>query len=470
MENDRPLNCRNVAVLTIVFLLALVLFFSAVGAARSQSETDQVNVIALRVTPSVIINYSKVQGEEFNVNITAFGVESLHGFRARIDYDSSLVDCTSVQEGGLLRAFGNTTAFYEINNALGDVYASVNLTSPEATANGDGSLIKLAFEAKGTGETRLVFHDVSLYDSAGSSLSYATVDGYFNNKLNLDFTMPSVLFVITIVSMFLAGKVEPKLKSVVEKEFRVQDAVWFVGLMSVMIYLIVFVRQVTLILMALFLFAYSMLLFTFAYLFSNNRWYIGILPPAVFILLYVFVRETSFWTFYLVNIYGLLFAVLITLYLVGLFTWKATAVFGVLITAMDIVLVLVTGTMIEAAEAARSLSLPVMVSLPLIPLIVTGNGLLMLSLGLGDFFFAGLLGTQTSKRYGKRFAILTVIGMTLSFFIFEVLLVNYLRRAFPGTLMIICGWAPLVIWKELSQRKRPVVKATATSQENEVKD
>jgi len=74
---------------------------------------------------------------------------------------------------------------------------------------------------------------------------------------------------------------------------------------------------------------------------------------------------------YLVNVYGLIFAVLITLYLASLFVWKTTAVFGALITVMDIILVLVTGTMIQAAEAARGLSLPVMVSLPLIPLIIT---------------------------------------------------------------------------------------------------
>jgi hypothetical protein len=334
-------------------------------------------------------------------------------------------------------------------------------------------LVSLAFEVKGVGETSIAFQDLRFYDSTGSQLSYVTVDGYFSNKLILDFTMPLVLFAITLFSVFLNGRVEGKLKTVMEdREFRVRDAVLLVGLMSVMIYLVVFVRQITLVLMALFLFAYCMLLFTFTYVFSKNRWYIGILPPAVFILLYIFVRDTPLWTLYLVNIYGLIFAVLITLYLASLFVWKTTAVFGVLITVMDIILVLVTGTMIEAAEAARGLSLPVMVSLPLIPLIATGNGLLMLSLGLGDFFFAGLLGVQTFKRYGKRFAILTMLGMAVSFFIFEVFLLNYIHGAFPGTLMIICGWAPLVILKEfLGRRSRPLATvASESSQESKDKN
>jgi hypothetical protein len=291
--------------------------------------------------------------------------------------------------------------------------------------------------------------------------------------MNFDIAMPLTLFAVTLVSLYLNRKTESKLKDTMqERQIGVWDAVQLVGFMSVMIYLIVFVRQITLVLMVLFLFAYSMLLFTFGYLFSKNRWYVGILPPVVFILLYAFVRDTSAWVFYLSNIYGLVFAVLITLYLVGLFTWKATAIFGVLITVMDIVLVLVTGTMIEAANVTSSLNLPVMVSVPIIPLVSTEKGLLMMRLGLGDFFFAGLLGIQTSKKYGTRFAIVTAMAMTVSFFIFVVLLLNYLQRPFPGTLMIICGWAPLVIWKELTAKKSLLSETAVTlpSQETKVEN
>jgi len=291
--------------------------------------------------------------------------------------------------------------------------------------------------------------------------------------MNFDIAMPLTLFAVTLVSLYLNRKTESKLKDTMqERQIGVWDVVQLVGFMSVMIYLIVFVRQITLVLMVLFLFAYSILLFTFGYLFSKNRWYVGILPPVVFILLYAFVRDTLAWVFYLSNIYGLVFAVLITLYLVGLFTWKATAIFGVLITVMDIVLVLVTGTMIEAANVTSSLNLPVMVSVPIIPLVSTEKGLLMMRLGLGDFFFAGLLGIQTSKKYGTRFAIVTVMAMTVSFFIFAVLLLNYLQRPFPGTLMIICGWAPLVIWKELTAKKSSLSETAVTlpSQETKVEN
>jgi hypothetical protein len=31
---------------------------------------------------------------------------------------------------------------------------------------------------------------------------------------------------------------------------------------------------------------------------------------------------------------------------------------------------------------------------------------------------------------------------------------TYQIRAFPGTLMIICGWVPLVLFKELQKRSK----------------
>ncbi|MCL6579679.1 MAG: hypothetical protein K6T73_09935, partial [Candidatus Bathyarchaeota archaeon] len=148
---------------------------------------------------------------------------------------------------------------------------------------------------------------------------------------------------------------------------------------------------------------------------------------------------------YLLDMYGIVFAVLIILYLGTLFTWKTSLIFAALLTIMDIILVLFTGAMVSAARHVSVLRLPVLVSLPTLPTITTDY----MSLGLGDFFFAGLLGIQTMKKFGKKFAILSVAAMCISFFIFETILLNYELKAFPGTLMIICGWLPLVILKRL---------------------
>jgi hypothetical protein len=308
---------------------------------------------------------------------------------------------------------------------------------------------------RGAGETSLHLYEEFLYDPSGAHLQYVAYDGYFNNKFNFDITMPLTLLAVTSASLFLNPKTESKLRGVFEeRELGVRDSVLLVGLMVVMITLVVFVREFNLVLTVLFLFSYSLLLFTFSYLLAKNRWYIGILPPAIFILLYVFLRDSFVWTYYLSNAYGLVFAILITLYLAVLFTWKTTVVFGAVLTIMDIILVLVTKTMVQAASAVMSLGLPVLVSLPLVPLITTGGGLLLMSLGLGDFFFAGLLAIQTFKQYGKRSAIVSIVAMIVSFSLFEAAILTSRIRAFPGTLMIICGWIPLVLVQTLRDRKK----------------
>jgi hypothetical protein len=442
------LEHKKVVVFVITCLVCLVFLVVSVGKpALGAIETDaETNEITLIVRPLVIMNYSAVPGEEFDVNMTAVGATDLHGFRMRLGYDSTLVECIRVEEGDLFQGFGITTMSYTINNTARNVYASVNLTSPNATASNNGTLVTLTFQVKGTGETSLHIYDASLYDSAGKYLQYATIDGYFNNKFNFDLTMPLTLLTVTFASLFLNLKTGDKLKGVFEDtEFGVRDAVLLVGLMAVMITLVVFVREISVILMVLFLFSYSLLLYTFSYILAKKRWYIGILPPVIFILLYAFLRDSFVWTYYLSNAYGLVFAVLITLYLASLFTWKTTVVFGVLITGMDIVLVLVTRTMVQAASAAVSLGLPVLVSLPLVPLITTGGGLLSIGLGLGDFFFAGVLAIQTFKKFGKRLTIVSVVAMTISFSLFEAFILTSRIGAFPGTLMIICGWIPVVL-------------------------
>jgi len=329
-----------------------------------------------------------------------------------------------------------------------------------------------------------------------------------------DVAMPLTLFAVTIVAMFLNDKVERKLKMTFEeREFGSKDAVILVAAISVAVSLMVFVPQMAV--MTMFLFAYSAILFIFTYIFSDfgkikaqffcvgflavsfiaatvslfsmgtsvlsaygaaafyglfgfsfialayeetrigfgRRWYLAVLPSALFIILYTFYSRSPIWFPYLLNMYSIVFAILVILYLGSLFTWKTTLIFAGLLTAADIILVLVTGTMVSAATHVNALRLPVLVTLPTIPEIPTSLGVLYISLGLGDFFFAGLIAVQTYKKYGRQLAILSAITMALSFSIFEALILTFNLRAFPGTLMIICGWLPLLLPKVLKGNK-----------------
>ena len=201
---------------------------------------------------------------------------------------------------------------------------------------------------------------------------------------------------------------------------------------------------------------------------AQERWYVAVQPPALFVLLFVFFNlvydGAPVWSPVLLDVFALTFAVLIILYLGSLFTWKTAFVFAVLLTIVDIILVLGTGSMVVAAKQFTNLGIPVLVHLPNLPLIETTQGILFRGLGLGDFFFAGILALQTFKKFGKQAGYASVVAMTVSFAVFEaflpeivVLLEPLLHReigGFPGTLMIILGWLPVAAWKMLSERKQ----------------
>lgn len=266
-----------------------------------------------------------------------------------------------------------------------------------------------------------------------------------------DVAMPSALFAVTLASLLLSEKVESKLKTIFEeRQFTGKDAVVLVVLMGIAVTLIGLGARYGFVnmLMALFLFSYSMLLFLFTYVSLNKQRFLAVVPPAVFVLLYSLLRGTIIWSLYLVNVYAIIFAVLVTLYLGSLFTWKATWIFAVLITLLDVIQVFVTGAMVEAAEAGVTLQLPVVVATPVFP-----SAIGLLRLGLGDFFLAGLLSIQTLKKYGRKPAILSAAAIAVVFFIFEIYLLNYFQGYFPATLIVILGWLPIALWKVKTTKK-----------------
>jgi hypothetical protein len=330
--------------------------------------------------------------------------------------------------------------------------------------------------------------------------------------LSFDVAMPTALFVVTVVAILMNKRIEGKLKTTFEeREFRKRDAILFVVMISVALSVIVFVPQMAII--VVFLLADSALLFTFSYIFSGirkrraqlfclgfglaalvagtfalldpfadswmfygglttyglaafaffailyeqmrkstgERWYLAVLPPALFLLLYLFYSDTPLWFPYFFNIFAITFAILVTLYLASLFTWKIVFIFAGLLTVMDIILVFGTGTMGSAATTLLNLGLPIAVVLPRVPM---QGALSFGGLGLGDFFFAGILATQTYKKFGEKTAVTSALAMAISLGIFYVIQLYFEIMFFPATVSIICGWLPVVAWKMLGERKQ----------------
>jgi hypothetical protein len=197
-------------------------------------------------------------------------------------------------------------------------------------------------------------------------------------------------------------------------------------------------------------FAFSAILYEQMRKTAGERWYLAVLPPALFLLLYLFYQGTLLWFPYFFNIFAITFAILITLYLASLFTWKVVFIFAGLLTVMDIILVLGTGIMGEAATTLLNLGLPIAVVLPRIPI---QGAISFGGLGLGDFFFAGILGTQTYKKFGEKTAVVSALVMAISLGLFYVIQLYFEIMFFPATVSILCGWLPVVAWKLVAERK-----------------
>jgi len=248
----------------------------------------------------------------------------------------------------------------------------------------------------------------------------------------LDISLPLALSLITLAVLFVHTKLSGKVKSLVGgREFKTRDVVLLVVMMGVMVtvlgWTVITIPERAI--MVFFLFAYSTTLFLFTYLLVP-RWYLAIVAPVIFIALYFL-----FWNVYLLNIFAAIFAICISVYLGNLFTWKTTGVFVALLTAMDVVQVLVTGFMVESSEKAIGLLLPAMIVLPSFPL----QGYFML-LGLGDIFLSGLLVIQSTQRYGKRWGFATIVAIGVVFFLLETVLMNSGIEKFPATVLVIAGW------------------------------
>ncbi len=93
---------------------------------------------------------------------------------------------------------------------------------------------------------------------------------------SLDLAMPIALFLVVTVAMLLNKRIEGKLMATVEKkEFKTRDIILLVVFMAVIITVISYTSMISPgdifpnILLVLFLSSYTMLLFTFSYIFSN---------------------------------------------------------------------------------------------------------------------------------------------------------------------------------------------------------
>ncbi|MEM3013799.1 MAG: hypothetical protein QXI71_04125 [Candidatus Bathyarchaeia archaeon] len=247
--------------------------------------------------------------------------------------------------------------------------------------------------------------------------------------MQFDLALPIAVFFIVTTSVLLYRKTEKTLSTLLgDQKFSTRDAIIMVIIMGLIISLIAFLpgRAVQIGFMA----AYSYMLFMFTYLVLKKVHY-AILPPAAFVFCYVYL----FSHLAVFNLFVVVFAVIITVYISTFFTWKTVWLFAAILTIMDVIQVYVTGFMKQAAIGMIDLKLPVMLILPKFP---PGN---LIGLGAGDLFLAGLLAIQTAKKLGRKAGILVAAMTSIAMFVFEVISFNTgFAEFFPATIVVVAGW------------------------------
>ena len=267
----------------------------------------------------------------------------------------------------------------------------------------------------------------------------------------VDVIIPLVLFLVGATVAFLHSRSGRKVDVLVGgQKLQIKHAILLVLGIGAMVTVVMAIPEYAL--LGLFLFAYTAILFLFSLLFAP-KWYLALAPPVLFLLVFFY-----WWNLVSFNLFAIVFAVSVAVYMGSLFTWKTTVAFAALVTVMDVIQVLVTGHMTEAFEAAQTLALPAFVQLPMFP----ADGITYL--GLGDLFLFGLLSIQITRKYGKSSGFKSVALMAAVYLLLQTVLLNFypLENGFPATVLVVSGWLTALATKHLPSHF--VSKKAATPQ------
>jgi len=253
--------------------------------------------------------------------------------------------------------------------------------------------------------------------------------------MRFDVFLPVTVFMVVSASVLIYPRSEGGLKTLLQGKLRPRDVIVLVGAMSAMITVVALIPAMAI--QILFISSYSYIMFFFSYL-MIRKWYLALFPPVVFLAAYAIsylVYPNTVVSLLITDILAVAFAVMMTVYMGVLFSWKTMWIYATLLTVMDVIQVFGTGFMGQVAEKTIRLQLPVALILPAYP----AGG--QIGLGLGDIVLSGLLAVQTASKYGRRAGILVAGTVSLAMFLFELASMNLVSfRYFPATLIVVAGW------------------------------
>ena len=155
-----------------VVIVMTVLVWQAVGGATVAGAGGGAEV---KVEPA---GQEVKAGDSFSVNVMVESVEDLGAGQGVLNFDSSVMQATRLEEGEWLKSRGGTTLPIEIiDNTTGRVAFAYSLTTSGIGVDGSGTLATIYFDtdASAAGVFNLNLTDVLLADGTGNTIPVAEI-------------------------------------------------------------------------------------------------------------------------------------------------------------------------------------------------------------------------------------------------------------------------------------------------------
>lgn len=202
MSHVSSIRERENLLWTLLVTLLIIAGLTLVNVVRAQPAS-------VYVDPSVISDPTLKVGDNFSIDINVSDVFNVNAFEVRLEYNTTILDCTSATEGPFLPSGGTTFFAPAIQDALGRVTASDLLIDPSLHVNGSGVLVTINFTVTGVGQTIL---DIGEWNSnpgephnwlIDTSASYIPHDSYNGNFIYISNSPPEASFTYTPVTPFV---------------------------------------------------------------------------------------------------------------------------------------------------------------------------------------------------------------------------------------------------------------------------
>ncbi len=184
----------------------------------SEADPEGGNTTKVYVNPQTA---TAAIGDTFTINITVSNVSNLYSWSAGIDFNASVLECLSFEEGPFLEQGGDTVSVSgTIDNENGTIYPPYGYSLTESGGvNGTGVLASVTFKVIGLGDSYINLTNVDLIkmvEGDPEKIPFEAVNGHFEKWHDIAITNVTFSYDTTVV--YPTWQNPPKINVTVKNE------------------------------------------------------------------------------------------------------------------------------------------------------------------------------------------------------------------------------------------------------------